>query len=76
MSWRIDIELGRRSVTSTAQPSYMIRMDLSSSTSDNDVEAIHMQASYANLKNLQRELQQALGELQSVHVQRLTRYIV
>ena len=63
-------------MASTIQPSYLMRMDFSSDKSDNGIEAIHMQASYANLKNLQRELQQALNDLQGVHAQRLTRYIV
>ena len=76
MSWRIDVEIGRRTVTSTTQPTYMVRLDLSSSSSDRELESINMQASYTSLKVLQRELQQALGELQGVHAQRLTRYIV
>ena len=39
------------------------------------VTSYHLQSDYANMKNLQTELQRALDELNGVHAQRLTRYI-
>lgn len=35
----------------------------------------HFQTDYANMKNLQSELQRALDDLNGVHAQRLTKYI-
>jgi putative aminopeptidase FrvX len=80
MSWRIDVELGRRSLASTVKPAYMIRMDVlpanaSAETGDHtdasepagtQIESIHMEASYASLKNLQKELERAVDELAGV----------
>ena len=39
------------------------------------IVSVHLQADYANMKNMQRELQAALDELSGTHCQRLTRYI-
>jgi hypothetical protein len=67
MSWRIDVELGRRSMASTIKPAYMMRIDVTPSNADTSTtQAIHMEASYASLKNLQKELERAVDELNGV----------
>jgi hypothetical protein len=42
---------------------------------DETTTSFHLQADYANLKNLYVELQKGLDELNGIHGQRLTRYI-
>lgn len=44
-------------------------------SSSSTVESIHLEADYGNLKNMQRELQCALDELNGTHCQRFARYI-
>ena len=74
MSWRIDVELGQRNMSTKTTPMYMLRLD-TVSVPDEKVQSIHIQSDYANMKHLQRELQLALDELSGVHCQRITRYI-
>jgi hypothetical protein len=38
-------------------------------------ESIYLQSDYANMNRLQNELQRALKEFESVHSQRIARYI-
>lgn len=77
--WRLDIELSKRSLAQTTEPTYQIRLDLENdATEQTDVErnkVYHLQASYANLKHVQQELQRAIDENAGVHSQRISRYI-
>jgi hypothetical protein len=74
MNWRVDVELGKRSLSSTIQPSYMLKLDTVTNNGQTN-ESLHFQSNYANLKNFEKELKLALTELSSVHAQRMTRYI-
>ena len=40
-----------------------------------NVESLHLELSYSNMKNLQRELQTALDQMNSLHCQRFAKYI-
>lgn len=40
------------------------------------VKSINLQSDYANLKNVQLELERALSDLSGTHSSRLTRYII
>lgn len=77
--WRLDIELSKRSLTQTTEPSYQIRLDLENTTISHDdpsrTKVYHLQTDYANLKLLQQELQRAIDENAGVHSQRISRYI-
>ncbi len=59
----------------------MLRFDLSNlngvgkGSNDQAVESIHIVSDYANLKNIQRELQNALDQMNNLHSQRFTKYI-
>ena len=50
-------------------------VDSPSSTSSSSIKSLHLQADYANMKQMQTELQRAVDTLQSAHCQRLSRYI-
>jgi hypothetical protein len=71
MTWRLDVELARRNVAQMQEPKYQIRLDLSGG----EVDSLHLQADYANMKKMQQELQMAIDEQSNTHCQRLARYI-
>lgn len=72
----------------TIEPTFQLRLDLNKHSvpralrdqlgTDNNgtsIESETLQCSYANLKNLQSELQKAIDAYAGVHSQRITRYI-
>jgi hypothetical protein len=75
--WRLDIELSKRSMTVTTDPTYQIRLDLMNDTlsGEDKMKSFHLQTDYANLKMIQNELQRAIDENTGVHSQRISRYI-
>ena len=46
-----------------------------SQTTMSSIVSLHLQADYANMKQMQTELQRAIDTLESAHCQRLSRYI-
>lgn len=91
LEWRLDIELARRNSTTVTEPKFQLRLDVSTIDSSSTESPLpsnsfavsvsetctshHLQADYANMKNLQVQLQKALDELGGVHSQRMMRYI-
>lgn len=45
------------------------------SVAPTDIDSLHLEASYANMKNLQRELETALEQMNGLHCQRFAKYI-
>jgi hypothetical protein len=45
------------------------------SVASTDIDSLHLEASYSNMKNLQRELETALEQMNSLHCQRFAKYI-
>ena len=72
LDWRIDMELGRRTVQHDATPIFMLRLELR----ETEVESQVLQADFANMKRLQKELETAVAEAKTAHSQRFQRYIV
>eukprot|EP01033_Poteriospumella_lacustris_P013719 gene13718-9822_t len=87
LQWRLDIELSKRALLVTTEPTYQLRLDLIKNdgkvTGSSDQEgspteniaSYNLQCDYANLKNIQNELQKAIDAYTGVHSQRITRYI-
>jgi len=100
LSWRLEVELAKRSLQVTSEPRYLLRVDLvnkavaataaaeGTGTSvegkerdarvDNGKEKYrshHLQADHATMKLLEQELQRAVDEVNSVHCQRISRYM-
>lgn len=79
LSWRLDVILAQRSLLTTSEPTYQLKLDLVNRHTSNDQQAAqethHLQCNYANLKLLQTELQRAIDEHAGVHSQRISRYI-
>ena len=79
LEWRLDVELARRQVSVMSQPKFQIRLDVYDPRGDevglSQEESFHMQADYANLLHMQKELERALEEATSLHGQRMTGYI-
>jgi hypothetical protein len=75
----------------TTEPSYQLRLDLrhitsaapqitqniaeSNNANPDKIVSYTLQCDYANLKNIQQELQKAVDSFSGVHSQRITRYI-
>jgi hypothetical protein len=74
LDWRIDVEIGRRSVAQDAEPKFMLRLDTSDPSSD-EVRSVHMQADLVSMKHILTQLEAALAEERSVHAKRFQRYI-
>lgn len=53
----------------------VLRDQLPTDNSSTSIESETLQCSFANLKNLQSELQKAIDAYTGVHSQRITRYI-
>jgi len=51
------------------------RADSNSTEGEEKTVSYNLQCDYANLKNIQRELQKAIDAYTGVHSQRITRYI-
>jgi hypothetical protein len=75
INWRVDVEIASRSMLTTTQTMYMLGVE-SSNYNSTTTDTMSLQSNFTNLQNFQRELQRAVHELQSIHAQRLTRYIV
>jgi hypothetical protein len=72
LDWRIDVELGRRTVSQDATPKFMLRLDLAEG---GEGRSLHLQSDYANMKHLLAQLEAAVAEERSVHARRFQRYI-
>jgi hypothetical protein len=78
MSWRLDMELARRTMTVMTDPKYLIRLDVNepiAGSSAYELKSYHLQADYANMKRMQTELQRAVDDLNGTHSSRMMRYI-
>jgi hypothetical protein len=74
LTWRLDVELARRNMHVVTEPKFMLRLDVTKQDTRLE-ESYHLQADYANMKRLNTELSRALKEAETVHCQRLSRYI-
>ena len=57
MHWRLDVQVGSKSLRNTVEPSYMMRIDTESSEGP---ASHHIEADFANLQHLCQELESAL----------------
>lgn len=74
LDWRIDVELGRRSVFQDSNFTFMMRLDIEAGSKQ--PQSIQLQADYAHMKKLQKELESAVAENATAHSQRFQRYII
>ena len=56
-------------------PKFMLRLDVTSGDHVGDTRSFHLQTDYANMKLMESELQRAVDEVNSVHAQRINRYL-
>lgn len=83
----VTCQLSKRALLVTTEPTYQLRLDLikndGKAVGNGDQEGVpteniasyNLQCDYANLKNIQNELQKAIDAYTGVHSQRITRYI-
>ncbi|KAE9008810.1 hypothetical protein PR001_g15978 [Phytophthora rubi] len=78
LEWRIDLELGTRFHRNTPKPIVTLRLDTAtqpSSSSVPQVQSTCVRVDYDGLKLMQRQLETALKEADSVHCSRIQRYM-
>lgn len=85
LDWRVDVEIGRRTLMQEAKPQFMLRLDLAEGGGDGGgsgggsgggvTKSVHLTSDYANLKHLLAQLEAAVAEERSVHARRFQRYI-
>eukprot|EP00644_Phytophthora_capsici_P004752 jgi/Phyca11/557860/estExt2_Genewise1.C_PHYCAscaffold_10015 len=78
LEWRIDLELGTRFHRNKPKPIVTLRLDTSTqanSTAVPKVQSTCLRADYDGLKMMQRQLETALKEVDSVHCSRIQRYM-
>ena len=79
LEWRLDVELSRRQVSVMCTPKFQIRVDVYDPRGDeigrSREESFLLESNYSNMLHMQKELERALAEVNSLHGQRMTGYI-
>lgn len=79
LEWRLDVELSRRQMSVMSAPKFQIRVDVYDPRGDevglSREESFLLESDYANMLHMQKELERALSEANSLHGQRMTGYI-
>ncbi|CAH0474583.1 unnamed protein product [Peronospora belbahrii] len=78
LEWRIDLELGTRFHYNKPKPIVTLRLDTVTHLSSSDVPQVQtncFRVDYDGLKLMQRQLEAALMEVDSVHCSRIQRYM-
>ncbi|POM77649.1 COMM domain containing protein 2 [Phytophthora palmivora] len=78
LEWRIDLELGTRFHRNKPKPIVTLRLDTATQTSSFTVPQVAstcFRVDYDGLKVIQRQLETALKEVDSVHCSRIQRYM-
>mmetsp|Transcript_1265 Transcript_1265/g.2704 ORF Transcript_1265/g.2704 Transcript_1265/m.2704 type:complete len:218 (+) Transcript_1265:32-685(+) len=80
LDWRIDVEVGRRTLSADARPNFLLRLDLSEggggkSQAGGVLSSVHLQSDVPTMRHLLAQLEAAVAEERSVHARRFQRYI-
>ncbi|TYZ63673.1 hypothetical protein PybrP1_012212 [[Pythium] brassicae (nom. inval.)] len=78
LEWRIDLEVGSRFVRHSPKPIVTLSVDTLTQPSSADLPLRRftcMRVDYDNLRNLERQLENALREVDATHASRIQRYL-
>lgn len=78
LEWRIDLELGTRFHRNKPKPIVTLRLDTATDGGSSNVPQIQstcLRIDYDALKLMQRQLETALKEVDSIHCSRIQRYM-
>mmetsp|Transcript_13756 Transcript_13756/g.18350 ORF Transcript_13756/g.18350 Transcript_13756/m.18350 type:complete len:82 (+) Transcript_13756:80-325(+) len=70
--WRLDCELGRRTLLNTAEPSFVVKLKTGG---EDETKATFFEADAAHMQYLEQQLAAAVAEASTVRTSRLLRYI-
>jgi len=73
MQWRLDIQVGSKSVHNTTEPAFLMRIDTDESHSGQGKQSHHLQADYSNLEHMYQELNTALQAVKQPQYRLITR---
>uniref|UniRef100_K3WSH6 COMM domain-containing protein n=1 Tax=Globisporangium ultimum (strain ATCC 200006 / CBS 805.95 / DAOM BR144) TaxID=431595 RepID=K3WSH6_GLOUD len=77
LDWRIDLEVGSRFMRNKPKPFVTLRLDTMKQKADDlpQRQLSCVRVDYENLRNLQRQLEAALHEVDATHASRIQRYL-
>jgi hypothetical protein len=70
MHWRLDVQVGSKSLRNTVEPAYLLRIDTESAEGP---QSHHLEADFANLQHLTQELDMALKAAKQPQYRRVSR---
>jgi len=71
LDWRLDVQIASRAMRHQVTPVYVLRLD----TLTPEPQSIHLQSDVAGIRHLARELEAALQEGRTAHVNRILRNV-
>jgi len=72
--WRLDVELGRRSLLQTAEPTFVVKLDMAA-PDRTTLSPVIFEADAAHMQHLETQLANAVAELNTVRTTRLVKYV-
>ena len=75
LDWRLDMEISKRTLHSRMEPHFMLQLDTLDAGSSGNVSRRYLEIDYANMKQICDALEDAVEEHNSIHVERMKRYI-
>eukprot|EP00940_MAST-03C_sp_MAST-3C-sp2_P001317 g1317.t1 len=75
LDWRLDMELSKRTLHGRMEPHFTMQLDTLDAGRDGGVSRRYLEIDFAHLKLLHSSLTAAVKERESVHVERMKRYI-
>jgi hypothetical protein len=75
LDWRLDVEISKRTLHSRMEPHFMLQLDTLDAGSSGKTSRRYLEIDHANIKQLCAALEDAVEEHNSVHVERMKRYI-
>ena len=75
LQWRLDVEVGRRSISGRCEAMYLLELTVAGGSSSQGEQRLLLQSDYAALLQLEKELEAAVKGLQSKEARRILRYV-
>ena len=75
LDWRLDMEISKRTLHSRMQPHFMLQLDTLDAGSSGKTSRRYLEIDHANIKQVCDALEDAVEEHNSIHVERMKRYI-
>ncbi|KAJ1456481.1 hypothetical protein M885DRAFT_616126 [Pelagophyceae sp. CCMP2097] len=77
LEWRLDVEVGKRTLLHTADPTFVLRLDTLAAGAKSGAKpvSVAIEADFAHMKHLEARLSEAVAELEDARTARLLKYV-